>query len=290
MRSISKNFKHRLLFSLFFSLFLLGTIYFSSYPLFQPFFALITAGIISMALWEFYSLTKAHGYSPQTVLGVLCTFAYIFSLYLNFLKPMHNALPEAVLGIALVFSFLYFFVRGSSPLVNLAITFFGVFYLTIPLGCLLSIDFFFPFDGHQDGRWWLCYVLVVTKMTDTGAYFSGKLFGRHKLAAYISPNKTYEGAFGGLLLGILSSWGFTFCLSHFVGSSAFSLSYTQSLWIGAITSFLAQFGDLSESLLKRDMGVKDSSQLPGLGGFLDLLDSVVFTAPFIYIVLKVLYL
>lgn len=290
MRALSQNFKQRLLFGLFFSLFLIGVVYYSSHTWFQPVFALLTAGIISMALWEFYSLTKAHGYAPLTSLGIACTFTYIFSLYLNYLQPMHNALPEAVLGGALVLGFLYFFVTGSSPLINLAITFFGVFYLTIPLGCLLCINFFFPFDGGiQDGRWWLCYLLVVTKMTDIGAYFCGKLLGRHKLAPYISPNKTYEGAFGGLLMGMLSSFGLALCLGNLGASAAFSMSAAHSLWIGAMISFLAQFGDLAESLLKRDMGVKDSSQLPGLGGFLDLLDSVVFTAPFLYIVLKVLF-
>ena len=197
MRTISQNFKQRLLFSLLFSFFLIGAVYFSSHPIFQPFFVLITAGIISMALWEFYSLTKAHGYGPLTVLGLSCTFAYIFALYLNFLKPMHNALPEAVLGLSLVLSFLYFFIKGSSPLVNLAITFFGIFYLTIPLGCLLSINFFFSFDGIHDGRWWLCYVLVVTKMTDIGAYFSGKLFGKNKLAAYIVRIRPMKGLLEG---------------------------------------------------------------------------------------------
>ena len=91
-------------------------------------------------------------------------------------------------------------------------------------------------------------------------------------------------------MGILSSLVFTCILTKIMASPSFALSYMQSLWIGALTSVLAQFGDLSESLLKRDMGVKDSSQVPGIGGFLDLLDSVVFTAPFVYILLKVLYL
>ncbi len=281
MRPISQNFKQRFLVGSALTLFLLITIYFSKYPLFQPFFALMTAGIISMALWEFYQLTRAHGYNPPVLSGILCTFAYIFALYLNYLIPLHNALPEAVLGLTLILTFVYFCLSGHSPFIHLAIVFFGIFYLTIPLGCLFSINFLFPFKQNPDGRLWLVYVMAVTKMTDIGAYIIGKIAGRTHFAPYISPKKTLEGAIGGLAVGIVTS---------LVYSPLVNMHWIQSLWMGAVTSALAQFGDLSESLLKRDMGVKDSNQLPGLGGVLDILDSLVFAAPFVYIVLKVIYL
>jgi phosphatidate cytidylyltransferase len=290
MRPLSQNFKQRLIFSLLFIPALIAAVYFSNHSYFQPFFAFMTAGLISMALWEFYQLTIANGYNPQIFAGIACTFAYIFALYLNYIKPLHNALPEAILGLTLIFSFSYFFKKGSSPFINLAITFFGIFYLTIPLGCLFSINFFFSFDSIQDGRWWLFYVLAVTKMTDIGAYFTGKIFGRTQLAAYISPKKTLEGAIGGVIAGLLTSLFFSGGLRVFFNPPPVELTLIQSIGIGGITSLLAQFGDLSESLLKRDMGIKDSNQLPGLGGVLDILDSLVFTAPFIYIFLKTSYL
>jgi phosphatidate cytidylyltransferase len=148
----------------------------------------------------------------------------------------------------------------------------------------------FPFGSIQDGRWWLIYVLAVTKMTDIGAYFCGKLFGKTKLAAYISPKKTIEGSLGGLIIGIVTSYVFSEGMHGWLTPLPMILTVSQSIWLGGITSFLAQFGDLSESLLKRDMGVKDSNQLPGVGGMLDMMDSLVFTAPFIYIYLKASYL
>lgn len=276
---LSQNLKQRLLFSFFGILFILMIIYYSPFGFFKFLFTSTIAAVIALSLWEFYRITKINGYQPQSMLGIGFSIAYIFSLYLDNLYPLNHALPEAILGLSLVTSFLYFFIKGTQPFVNLAITFFGIFYLTIPLGCLVSIDFFFPLDSVQDGRWWLFYVFSVTKMTDTGAYFSGKSFGKTKLAPFISPKKTWEGSLGGFLCGIATS----LCL-HFSG--VVNLTIWQSLWLGGLTSLLAQLGDLSESLLKRDMKVKDSNQLPGLGGFLDIVDSLVFTAPLIYIFLK----
>jgi phosphatidate cytidylyltransferase len=285
---LSHNLKQRLLFSFFGILLILTIIYYSPFGIFKLVFTSMIATVIALALWEFYRITQVNGYRPQSILGIGFSIAYIFALYLNHLNPLANAIPEAVLGLTLITSFLYFFIKGEQPFVNLAITFFGIFYLTIPLGCLVSIDFFFPSDSTQDGRWWLLYVFSVTKMTDTGAYFSGKMLGKTKLAPYISPKKTWEGALGGFVWGTLTSYGLYLAANHFYANSPLNLTLWQSLWVGATTSLLAQLGDLSESLLKRDMKVKDSNQLPGLGGFLDIVDSLVFTTPFIYVFLKFL--
>lgn len=276
---ISRNFQQRVLVSLLGTILILTLIYYSPYGIFQILFTSMIASVIGLALWEFYHLTKINGYHPLSCLGIGFSIAYIFALYLNHLYPLANAIPEAILGLTLIASFLYFFMAGESPFVNLAITFFGIFYLTIPLGCLVSINFFFPENSSQDGRWWLLYVFSVTKMTDIGAYFLGKTVGKNKLAPYISPKKTMEGAIGGVFLGILTSY----CLYLF---APLNLTLWQSLWLGGLTTLLAQLGDLSESLLKRDMKVKDSNQLPGLGGILDIVDSLVFTTPLIYIFLK----
>lgn len=286
---ISKNLKQRLAVSILGIAVLIVVIYFSPYGLFKLLFALLMAGVIGMALWEYYHIAKANGYQPQAGIGILFTFLYIFGLYANSLWPYHHAVPEVILGLMLVAGFTYYFIRGSDPFVNLAITAFGVFYLTIPLGCFFDINYFFPPESEQDGRWWLFYVLAVTKMTDTGAYFIGKSYGKTQLAPYISPKKTYEGAFGGLVSGIMTSFCIYAAAHIFYSQPPLGMTLLQSLWLGVLMSLLAQFGDLAESLLKRDMGVKDSNQLPGLGGFLDIVDSLVFTAPLIYIFLKVHY-
>lgn len=278
---VSKNFKNRLTIS-FVGIFLILTfIYLSPFGLYKWLFTAVMAGSIGLALWEFYNITEPNGYRPQKILGVGFSIIYIFSLCAESIHPIARALPEAVLGLALISSFLYYFSKGDSPFVNLAMTFFGLFYLTIPLGCLVSINFMFPSDAVQDGRCWLLYVFSVTKLTDTAAYFTGKLLGKTPLAPYISPKKTIEGALGGLLVGIITS-----VIFYLTAQSCMSLTFWQSLALGGAISLLAQVGDLSESLLKRDMKVKDSSQLPGLGGFLDIVDSLVFTAPMIYIYLK----
>ena len=123
-------------------------------------------------------------------------------------------------------------------------------------------------------------------MTDTGGFFIGKKFGKEKLAPYISPKKTWEGALGGFVAAIFSSIAVVFFASIF-DPEAFGLTLWQSIWLGAGIGICAQIGDLSESLLKRDGGIKDSNQVPGLGGMLDIVDSLVFSAPLVYIFLKV---
>ena len=117
--------------------------------------------------------------------------------------------------------------------------------------------------------------LTVTKMGDIGAYFGGKLLGKKKLAPLLSPKKTCEGAIAGGLLSICASLLFS-RLSHHYGWEGFDLSWKESLILGALISLSGQLGDLAESLLKRDAKIKDSSCFPGLGGMLDMTDSLLF--------------
>ncbi|QLH36801.1 MAG: CDP-archaeol synthase [Parachlamydiaceae bacterium] len=180
---------------------------------------------------------------------------------------------------SLLGSFLYFFKTGQEPLVNISLTIFALAYIAIPLSTWLNIAYFFPEGSAQEGRWWLFYLLAVTKLTDVGAYFIGSSFGQNKMTPYISPGKSWEGALGGLIFGVVTS------IMFYVFSSQIPLHLTlfQSLLLGFILSCLGQIGDLAESLIKRDAGVKNSSRIPGLGGILDMLDSLIFTSPIVYI-------
>lgn len=202
--------------------------------------------------------------------GLAGSALYLYTLFLSTQYAAFAILPQIVLFLLLFASFAVALINAKSPLGNLAVTLFGICYLILPLSTLIPINFTF-------GRFWLVFLLVVTKMTDMGGYFVGKLFGKHKFVPYISPKKTWEGAVGGFLSSITASvllfWFFT----------DYPVYY--GIVLGAILSCLAQFGDLAESLLKRDCGVKDSSHLPGLGGMLDIVDSLVFTAPAIYFLL-----
>jgi phosphatidate cytidylyltransferase len=129
---------------------------------------------------------------------------------------------------------------------------------------------------------YLYLLIVATKATDTFAYFTGKTIGNIKLCPRISPNKTVEGALGGFAGCIISSVIF----QHFFMNE---LRFRHAIVIGILIGIVGQLGDLAESLLKRDADVKDSSdRLPGLGGILDLLDSVFFTAPVMYFFMEVI--
>lgn len=281
------NFKQRLTISGIGIAFLLVIIYLSPYPYFRPVFALFIAGIIGASVWEYFHLAKAKGYQPLDAIGIVCAVAYAFATFLSTQTPQAKLLPQIILWLTLFSLFLHYFIKGNEPLVNLAITLFGIAYLAIPLSCAININYFFPSDSLQDGRWWLVYLLVVTKVTDTGAYFCGKKFGRRKFAPFISPKKTWEGAIGGFIAAVISSVLLFMITFLYYRLDPLGITLWQSIWLGALISIIAQFGDLAESLLKRDVGVKDSNQLPGLGGTLDIVDSLVFTLPLMYIFIQI---
>ncbi|MCL2117402.1 MAG: phosphatidate cytidylyltransferase [Planctomycetaceae bacterium] len=120
----------------------------------------------------------------------------------------------------------------------------------------------------------LLMMIAIVKMNDTGAYTVGRMFGRHKMAPELSPKKTIEGGIGGLVFGVLTSW---FCFSVLNPAPA---TVTNWLFFGLAVALAGSLGDLAGSLIKRDVGKKDSSSLiPGIGGFLDLFDSLILAAP-----------
>lgn len=271
------KFKQRLIASSIAIVLLLLVVTFSHHPALQIVFVLFSIATTCLALKEYYHLAQVQGYHPNNSIGIACTFAYASAIYITTLMPTATLLPVIALFLFLIIFFIAYFKSGTHPLINLAISIFGIVYLTIPLTSAIQINFFSSPDSQLDGRVALAYVLIVTKATDIGAYFIGKGIGRTKLAPFISPKKTVEGALGGLVIALIAS-----VLFH----SLLSISIAQSLFLGAIISITAQFGDLAESLLKRDAGIKDSNNMPGLGGMLDVVDSLIFTFPLMYIILR----
>lgn len=282
---MDNNLQQRLIVSFFGIVILLIVIFLSDQHIFKLLFAALTAGVISLALWEYYTIARNKGFQPLIKIGIIGSLFFIAA---TFLKTQFSAkmLPEIVLGFTLVASFAYYFIKGSDPFVNLAITGFGILYLVLPLSYIIDINYFVSEPIVRDGRWCLIYLLCVTKVTDAAAFFVGKKIGTTQLSPYISPKKTWEGALGGLLGALIISILYYAFLRHFFELPPFNITFFQSVWLALLISIAAQFGDLSESLLKRDVGVKDSSRLPGLGGMLDVVDSLVFTAPLMYIFLK----
>ncbi|MBP9841489.1 MAG: phosphatidate cytidylyltransferase [Simkaniaceae bacterium] len=178
-------------------------------------------------------------------------------------------LQYCVLGLAFLFFFVSQFGNISTGFNEAVKGFFGLVYLGVPLTMVLSLLFV--------ERGWVVYLLLVTKSVDICAYFGGRFIGKHKLAPELSPGKTIEGGVIGFLGAVLLS--LLFGLFHF-------LSLKESLLMGASLGCVAQIGDLAESLLKRSFGVKDSNRLPGFGGILDMLDSLLFTIPVVYLYLS----
>ena len=147
-------------------------------------------------------------------------------------------------------------------------TTFGVVYISWFMGHLIAIR------ALEDGPWWAFYIILLVKGGDGGAYFFGRKFGKIKLIEHISPNKSVEGAIAGMVTSLL--------LSMACGLFMPSVSMSQFIVLGILMGLVAQLGDLGESLLKRDIGIKDSGAIPGLGGMLDVLDSLLLTVPFFY--------
>lgn len=280
------NLQQRLIMGSIFSACLLVAIYLSHTPYLSSIFVLLTAALISLALREYYHIAQLKGFQPLAKIGIFSTLAYVCSIYLMTQMPQAYLLPPSILGITLAASFLYYFVKGIDPFINLAVTIFGIAYVTLPLAFIIFINYFHSDSFVSDGRWCVIYLLAVTKMTDTGAFCVGKYFGKTQLSTYISPKKTWEGAFGGLFIAILTSLVIYGLMQLFFSQPPVNITVWQSIWLAMILSVTAQFGDLAESLLKRNVGVKDSSHLPGLGGILDIADSLIFTAPLMYLFLK----
>ncbi|GEM47393.1 phosphatidate cytidylyltransferase [Deinococcus cellulosilyticus] len=166
---------------------------------------------------------------------------------------------------------------GERPLERIVYSLFGLLYIPWLLGYFLLLR---ETPNMQDGFGYLVMPLIASFATDTGGLFFGRLFGRRKLAPDISPGKTVEGAIGGIAFSFVMVFGFGRIFDTFL----FGLNVWDALLFSLLISSAAQLGDLAESLLKRALNVKDSGNfLPGHGGLLDRLDSLLFSVPVAYL-------
>ena len=175
-----------------------------------------------------------------------------------------------------------FFSRSNTAgILAISTTLFGLMYVPWLLNFLQKINFF---DGlHENGKFYVLYFILVTKFSDSGAYAVGSLIGKHKMIPRISPGKTWEGFGGAIVVSTLASVVF----AHFFRDKLEGMTLVHAIILGVILSVCAVVGDLIESLFKRETGVKDSGNFfPGIGGILDLLDSLLFNAPIMYLYLR----
>lgn len=178
----------------------------------------------------------------------------------------------------------FFSKSNTSGIVAISTTLFGLMYVAWLLNFIQKINFFhFPPRYEGTGKYYVLYFILVTKFSDTGAYAVGSLIGKHKMIPRISPGKTWEGFGGAIAVSTLASVAF----AHFFHDKLAGMNLLHAVIIGVVLSVCAVVGDLIESIFKREAGVKDSGQLfPGIGGILDLLDSLLFNAPIMYLYLR----
>ena len=247
---------------------------------------LTVAALAGIGIWEYAQLAVNKGITPLSRWMVVAAIAEVAALYASLVFVDFPQMPILVLAIAIVLFFLLHFKDASGGLFTIAVEFFGVAYVAAPLSLMLGVLYPVAYHGiPQEGRWWLVYLILVTKITDVGAYFVGRLWGKKKLSPTLSPKKTIEGAIAGFISAVLASMFIQFAGTRFFDGH-FSLSFTESIWLGMLIGVFGQIGDLAESLLKRDAVVKDSNTLPGLGGVLDMVDSLLFTTPIVYFFIR----
>ncbi len=245
--------------------------------------------IVVLNTLEIRSMLLHAGYHPLIWVSFGLSVLLLISAMLASYRLL---LIEVGVGSALLISFLLILCRKrlDGALVDWALTLAVAVYLGWPMSCLLLLRGYDPGAFHfgaaqwltlPDGVWWLLVILLGVWGFDGAAFFSGRYFGRHKLAPMISPAKTWEGVIGGLALSIIASLVLTVVPLH--------VPWYLAILLGVLVGGAATLGDLAESLIKRQTHVKDSGQImPGHGGMLDRTDSILFAAIIVYIFVQFL--
>jgi phosphatidate cytidylyltransferase len=237
-------------------------------------FTVFVALGVLLAQYEYYRFHFAERWSPPIGLGL----GLGLLITTGFAAPglLSDTANISFIVVAILLSQLIAGRDLKSGFVDTAVVAFGLFYIAWLLGHLILLR------SLPEGSFLVFFLFLVTWANDTGAYYVGSLWGRHPMAPRISPRKTWEGFTGGLIGSVLAAFA---CRAWFLES----LGQADALWLGLLIGIAAPLGDLCESVLKRSAGVKDSGAIiPGHGGILDRIDSLIFTTPtFYYYILSV---
>ena len=251
-------------------------------------FGLLLAALLVVGMTEFYSLAEEQGSNPQRIVGLaagLVLFALNFAFVSDDIQILGSARQAFACGMALLLLLLpamficELYRRRENPAANIGITFMGVVYVALPFSLMCYI----PIIGSETwSPWMMIFYVFIIWANDVFAYLVGMTFGRHRLCERLSPKKSWEGFFGGIVgaiaMGCLAAWW---------------LDGSYWLWccLAAIAAVSGVLGDLIESMFKRAAGVKDSGNiLPGHGGWLDRFDALIFSLPFVVAYLVLLYI
>jgi phosphatidate cytidylyltransferase len=257
-------------------------------------FLFIMVALAGLGLIEFYGLVEKRDFYCFPKWGIAAGILLMVFTFLHVSGSLgiHGS-PSRVNDFET--SFLILFVLGlclrqfvsktsTSGILAISTTLFGLMYVPWLLNFIQKINFFPDVRGVDvQGNFYVLYFILVTKFSDLGAYCVGSLIGKHKMIPRISPGKTWEGFGGAIVVSTLVSLVF----AHFAKDKLFGMTPLHAVILGVVLSSAAVVGDLIESIFKREAGVKDSGKFfPGIGGILDLLDSLLFNAPLMYLYLR----
>jgi phosphatidate cytidylyltransferase len=245
--------------------------------IFNPFvFILLALFLTAGGLYEFFYLIKKKDIPIYSYTGIFIGLLIPLSIFFRFELTRNWELLFIVCGFLLILLMQFARNDNRNAILGLSTTMFGVIYVSWFFSFLVKIRLLLP---GMEGAKLLAFIILVTKAGDVGGYLIGSAFGKHPLLPRVSPNKSVEGTLGGLFLSALVA---VLCRSWLPPVPYFTVSLVALM--GCFFGGLGQLGDLSESLLKRDCNVKDSGRLlPGMGGVLDIIDSLLFSAPAFYL-------
>ncbi len=245
-------------------------------------------GLLGMLLftgfgtWEFYGLLESGGMPVSKKWGTASGLLFIVATWFHMVHELSTELLWSVLLLVVVSNFFRILAYPDlrKGLESCMGTILGIVY--VPLLWSFVVRLFLSGDLSKPG-WAAFYVIVCMKMSDSGGYFFGTRFGKHKLAPTISPKKSWEGLVGGVVFCLLVNVAWMLVSKGRI-NSAIALSWGHALVLSFLFPIVGTAGDLVESMFKRAVDVKDSnSMVYGLGGILDMVDSILFTAPMLYI-------
>ncbi len=234
-------------------------------------------------MWEFYRFSQKAGYEPMKALGIFTGVAMLCAgLALSMFFDTANSgnalilLVASIAALVLIVPLMFIcelYRKSATPIANIATSLLGALYVALPMALLIVIPMLL--GGGEWNPWIMILYIFIIWANDVFAYLFGITLGRHRLFERISPKKSWEGFFGGLLGAMAMGW-----------VAATILGASVPMWIGLalVAAISGVFGDLVESLMKRSVDIKDSGNIiPGHGGWLDRFDALILSAPFVFI-------
>jgi len=237
---------------------------------YYPVCGFMTTLLIVAGLYEFFYMVEKKGVKLFKLFGIVIGVLIPITIYFHFSIKEGWQFLFAVLGLFVLFVLEITKKETHQAVLSLSTTVFGIIYISWCFSFLIRVR------QLPEGALLVAFLVVVTKSSDIGAYLWGRKYGRTPLLERISPKKSLEGAVGGFFTSLIVGVIFSFFIE--------SIGFWEKFFLIIILAIISQLGDLFESLLKRDCQVKDSGKIfPGMGGVLDVIDSIIFTAPTFYL-------